>query len=52
MCFEACIDDLILNLKEIGEVFADAKQEGDQNFKIFFKSSLIEVIEYQIECIT
>lgn len=52
MCFETCIDDLILSLKEIDDVFADAKQEGDPNFKIFFKSSLIEVIEYQIECIT
>lgn len=41
MCFEACIDDLIASLDNLGNIWSNG---------IYFERDLAEVIEYQIDC--
>lgn len=41
MCFEACIDDLIENLRDIGSKWSNENR---------FDKDLFEMVEYQNEC--
>lgn len=46
MCFETATNDLIETLKEIGSLWEEVNSKDTSG------SELVEVIEYQIDCVT